>query len=225
MQSAPPLWNSPQPGAPPAAATTPLTKRFETLGNVSLALGALELLSCVQRLIGPLFGKAILDFQRNIMPKTPHGPSFDEILDAGKDLMNKVTLWEAVRAVPFLIATSVLIWIALRLRKADAGALRAARTWSLAALGVVVLSTLIQIFVTIPATMEYQRALVKTMTSLPTRGGAAPPFDMGEMMSKMTIISSLIGLVVGVVFLSAWPIVLYVWAGKIQKDAAPPGSA
>jgi len=218
MQSAPPLWNSPQPGAPPGGQASPFTKRCETLGNVALALGALELLSSVQRLLGPLFGKAILDFQRTIMPKTPHGPSMDDLMDAGKDLMAKVAIWEAVRAVPFLVATAVLIWIALRLRKAEPAALRAARTWSFAALGVVAVSTVLQVLVTIPATMEYQQAVVKMMTKVPA-GPSAPPIDMGAMMSRVTMISSIIGLLAGVAFLSAWPIVLYVWAGKLQKDA------
>jgi hypothetical protein len=222
MATAPPLWNSPQPGAPPAAQATPFTKRCETLGTLSLALAALEGLACFQRLMGPIFGKAILNFEKGIMPKTPGGPSFDDIVGAGKDLLDKIVIWEAVRAVPFLVATCVLGWIALRLRKAEPAALRAARTWSLAALGVVALSALIQIFVTIPATMEYQQAIVRLMPKIHS-GSSAPPIDMDTMMSRVTLISSIVTLLGGIAFMSAWPIVLYVWAGKILKDAPGEG--
>lgn len=224
MQQAPPLWNTPQPGAPPGAMASSFTKRCETLGNVSLALAALELLSSVQRLMAPLFSKTILGFQRSIMPKPKHGPSFDDIMDSATGMLDKITVWESVRAVPFLVATCVLGWIALRLRKADPAALKAARTWSLAALGVVAFSAVIQVLVTIPAQIEMQTAIGKSMSKLPA-GASAPPIDMGAMMTQIGLISGIIGLLVGVVFLSAWPIVLYVWAGKIMKDAPGASSA
>lgn len=220
MQTSPPLWSPSQPGAP-AAGGSPLAKRCETLGNVALALSALELLSCVQRLLSPLLGRAAMRWQKAFMPKMPRGPSMDEMMDAGRELMDRIAVWEVVRTLPFLIATGVLIAIAVRLRRGDLGALAAARRWSAAALAVVALSAVIQVLVTIPATIDYTRAVVKTMPKLPA-GPSGPPFDMGAMMSNMTMISSILGLIGGVLFLSAWPIVLYVWAGRIERAAESP---
>jgi hypothetical protein len=210
----------PPAGAPPAAPVAPLVKRYETFGNVSLALAALEGLLCVQRMFSPLLTRSAFGFQRSLMPKTRGGPPIDEIMDAAQKLGQSIAVWEAVRAVPFLIASAVLGWIALKLRKGEPAALHAMRKWTFAALGVVLLSTVIQALATVPATMEYQKAVVALMPASPP--GAAAPFDFGAFMSTFTLAITIAGLIAGAVFMSIWPIVAYVWAGKLIKESAPP---
>lgn len=213
-QHAPPLWPQTSPGAQPGPHL--LTKRFETLGTVALVLSIGELLYCAWRLMSPLLSSAVLQAQRSMAPTTA-GVSMAKVTDAAQVFMVRIQLWEAVRTVPYLVATGVLLWIALRLRKGEEKALTAARIWSLGALGAVAISLVIQIVITVPATMEYQRAVVELMPGLPT-GGAAP-FDVKAMTSSITMISSIIGVILGTMFLAAWPIVLYFWASKLGRDA------
>jgi hypothetical protein len=208
----------PSAGAPPGAQATPFAKRLETFGTVCLALGAMELVNCVQRLMAPLYRNAMLTWQKSFMPTTPSGPSMDDVIDGARRFGQRIAPWEAARTVPFLVATVVLIWIAVRLRKGEIEALFAARRWTFAALGVVALSALLQVLVTIPATIEYQKEIVATMAPLP--GGT--PFDFGAFMSSFTVAISVISLILGVIFLSAWPIAVFVWSGKLLREAHPP---
>jgi hypothetical protein len=125
--------------------------------------------------------------------------------------------------VPFVVATCVLLWIAIRVRRGDTKALGAARTWALAALGVVATSALVQVLVTIPATMEYQRQVMDAMAVLPPRAKA--PFDIKGVMSAATIVGSIGGLVMGTMLLSVWPVTLYLWAGRLLRDATQAAEA
>ncbi len=43
---------------------------------------------------------------------------------------------------------------------------------------------------------------------------------MKAMTSTVTLVSTIGGLVVGTLFLSVWPVVLYVWAGRLIRDGA-----
>jgi hypothetical protein len=206
----PPLWNQPAPPDP--------AKRYETLGTACLALSVLELLYCVQRLLSPFFSRSIIELQRSILPETPHGPPVGGMVDAAQGFMAKIALWEAARTVPFLIATGFMIWIAIRLRRGDARALFTARKWTFWALGVVVISVLIQILVTVPATMAYQRDVVDLM---PVPAGSAMPFDMKRIMSSVTLVSTLFGMLSGTLLAIAWPIAVYLWAGKLIRETPP----
>jgi hypothetical protein len=220
-QQSPPLWNQPYPGQQPGA--HPFAKRFETLGNVSLGLGIGELLYCLWRLVSPLLSQAMVGAQRGMLAGTKSAGRMVGINDAAQAFMAKIQLWEALRTLPFLVVTAFLIWIALRIRKGDAKALAVAKLWSLGALGAVAVSVVIQIVVTVPATMEYQRAIVDLLPTMPS--GSSAPFDVKKMTSSITIISTVIGLFFGTVILSAWPIALFFWASKLQRDSAAQASA
>ncbi len=219
--SAPPLWPQTYPGQQPGA--HPFAKRFETLGNVSLGLGICELLYCLFRLVSPLLSEAMVGAQRSMLAGTKSAVPMAGITDAAQKFMAEIQLWEALRTLPFLLATSFLIWIALRIRKGDATALAAAKVWSLCALGAVAVSLVIQIAVTVPATMAYQRTIIDLMPTIPK--GSAAPFDVKQAASSITMITTAIGVLLGAVFFSAWPIALYFWASKLRRDSAAPASA
>jgi hypothetical protein len=211
------VWPEPPPAAWPAAAPPP--SRYGTIATVSLVLAIGEIVYSLWRLASPLFSHALLEAERRALPTTKSGPSFAKMTNAAEAFAAKIQVWEAVRTAPFLLASVVLLWIALRLRKADAKALVAAKTWALVALGVVVFSLLIQIVVTVPATMEYQRVVVDMIPTMP-KGASAPPFDIKQMTSSITIASMLIGLVVGTAMVTVWPIGLYFWAAKLLRETA-----
>lgn len=72
-----------------------------------------------------------------------------------------------------------------------------------------------------PATLEYQRHLVDSLPAMPA-GAGTPPIDVKSFTSSVTAISVMLGLAGGIVFLSAWPIVLYVWAGQLIRETLAP---
>jgi hypothetical protein len=202
------------PYRPPSAA-----ERRRSLGTTCLVLAVLELLYCLQKLATQMFGGAIVGAQRSFLP-TAQGVPTERILAAAKHLSQQIAPFEVARTLPFLAATAVLLWIALRLREGDPRALSTARTWALAAFVPVAISLVVQVVWVLPPTMEYQREIMK---SLPTFSGADPAqsVEVQEMVSSMTAISAAAGVVIGAAVLSAWPIVLFVWAGRLLREARP----
>jgi hypothetical protein len=185
-------------------------------------LAILELLYCAQKLVSQIFSHSMIEGQRSLFPTTPHGPPMNAMLDAAQALSRRIAPWEIGRTLPYVAATVLLLLIAIRLRRGEVAALVTARQWAFAAFGVVAVSLLIQIVAILPATMDYQRVIVESMPAAPA-GTGAPPFDMKQMMSSMTLVGTLVGLVMGTAFMSAWPIVLYVWSGKLLRQARATG--
>jgi hypothetical protein len=196
---------------------TPLGRRCAQLGTVCLVLGILELVYCGQKVIFQLLNARIVAAERTLLPSGPHGPS-PAIYAEGEALARRVAPWEIARMVPFVVAAVVLLFIARRLRAGDLAALGAARQWALAALGVVVVSVIVQIVAIVPATVAYQQRLVELLPP-PSSAAHPPPFDVGQMMSSMTMVGVAMGLAMGAVVMSVWPVILYVWAGRLQRDA------
>jgi hypothetical protein len=199
---------------------TPLGRRCVQLGTLCLALGILEIVYCGQRVIFQLMNARIVAAERALLPSGPHGPS-PAIYAEGEALAHRVAPWEIARMVPFVVAAVVLLFIARRLRASDLAALGAARQWALAALGVVVVSVLVQIVAIVPPTMAYEERVVELM---PRPSSAhPPPFDVGQVTASMTMIGVVMGLAIGAVAMSVWPVILYVWAGRLQRDARGTG--
>lgn len=214
------------PGAPPGQ-VAPAARRFETIGTLSLVLGLTECLSSLYQLLGSVMGRAMIEAQQRLIAgllagaKGAGAATPPAILGAVDDLMRRISVANALRALPFLVASAVLVAIALRLRRGDTSALRAARTWAFAALGVVAISALVQLFVTVPAMLEYGRRIAAAMP-VPTSGRGAPPFDVGRLVNGVMLVSSLGTAIVGSLVLAVWPVALIVWAGKLDRELAQP---
>src|ERR1700678_1795889 len=104
---------------------------YDSLASTCLALSVVELVFCGQRIVSSAFGGA-----RMRLPSGMPGKGAAE-LDRMKGLlggvMTRLAVWESVRVIPFVAATGVLLWIAIRLRRGDATAVAAARRWPLGA--------------------------------------------------------------------------------------------
>jgi hypothetical protein len=198
-------------------------QRYRTLGTTCLVLGLLEVLYCVQRLLSQLFRGSIVDAQRSMIPGVPGGPNTQAIMDAAREMMDRIALWESLRTIPFLVATGFLLWIALRLREGEARALFAARRWVLGAFAAIAVGVVIQVVWTMPAMAEYQRKIMGSI--LPIAGGdAASSVDVKEIVESIGALSVVLGVVGGTLVLSAWPIVLYVWSGRLIRETLRPAA-
>jgi hypothetical protein len=195
---------------------TPLERRCASLGTLCLLLGILELVYCGQRVIVQLLNSRIVQAERAFLPTGPHPPPA-AIYSEAEALAHRVAPWEIARTVPFVVAAVALLFIARRLRQGDLAALGAARQWALAALGVVAVSLLVQIIAIVPATMDYQARIVEL---LPTPPRSKAPFDVKQFTSSMTVVGVAFGLAFGAVGMSVWPVILYIWAGRLRAEAA-----
>jgi hypothetical protein len=197
-------------GSVPGAASTD-QKRLETLGTFCLVFGITELLYAVYQVLAAAMGSSLLELQRRVIAGIAAGmsgrgaPAMPAVLDAAQDLVRRIAIANAVRMVPFVIASGVLVALALRLRRGDLSALRAARTWSYWALGVVGLSALLQLLVTVPATMDYGRRIFATLP-MPPPGRAGPPFDVLRFMDTVMMASAIGTALIGSLVLAIWPI-------------------
>ncbi|MEO7330084.1 MAG: hypothetical protein ABI193_16030 [Minicystis sp.] len=222
-------WYPPR-GMPPghggAPFVHPLAKRFNVLGTVSLVLACLELCYGLWKLASAALTGLFLQLERALLGSiTLPGPMpapLTGMLAAIEDFTRKIALWEAARALPFMVASTFLIFIALRIRKGERQALFTARAWVWWALGLVAFSALLQVFTTIPATIDYQRQISGLMPTAPTAGRGAAPFDVKQFTDTWMLATTLMGLIGGTCFLAAWPIVLRVWADKLIAQSAPP---
>jgi hypothetical protein len=208
------------PGGPyrgPYGVQRPLGSRIQSLGTLCLILAILELLYSAVRIASSVLSSAAIDLQRSAMrampPEATQGMA--AMQDVAQSFARRVMIWETVRTLPFVVATVFLLLIALRLRKGDATALRAARTWMFGALGAVGVSLLIQLLVTMPLSAELQRQMLGAMH---TPDGKGPPIDPNAL-AGITEVFTLATMAFGAALLSTWPVVLYVWAGKLQKEA------
>jgi hypothetical protein len=194
----------------------PLEQRCRSLGTLCLVLGILEIVYCGQKLILQLLNSRIVRAERALLPSGPYAPSATTFHEA-EALARRIAPWETARTVPFVVAAVVLLFIARRLREGDLSALGAARQWALAALGVVAVSLLVQIVAVVPPTMDYQARVVELLPA-PPRSRA--PFDVGQFTSMATMIGMGLGLALGAVGMAVWPVILYVWAGRLRAEAA-----
>jgi hypothetical protein len=215
----------PQAGSLPEAAPVPAKKRLEKIGLVCMILGLLEVLFSLLKVAGPITGTSGLETQKKIFESFPAGkgaPPMSELFDAAADLVKKITMWEAGRGLLFLAASGYLVWIAIRLQRGEAQALHAARSWTWWALGVVALSAMVQVMVTVPATLEYTRRITSMLPMPPaSSSGGAPPFDVKKFMETITLISTIVSVGIGSIVMSIWPVALYVWAGKLVRALEP----
>jgi hypothetical protein len=214
-----PLWNDALPPGARPFPDAPLRpdKRYVTCGTTCLVLAAADLLYSLQKVLGSVLSGPLIEFEKTMLASGKHPVAMPGVLDAASDFLARIAFWESLRMVPYVIAGGVLLWIGARIRRGDARGLRAARTWVWCALGVVLVSALVQLLVTVPATMEYQRRIVAALPVLPA-SARPPPFDIKRMMSTFTIAFSTLGLVTGTATMATWPIVLYVWAGRLLRD-------
>ena len=208
-----------QPYGPPYP--VPLHDRMRSLGTLALVLAIMQIASTVLRLLSNLGSSSMMGFQRQMM--RGGAAQSDAILKAAEEFSGRIATAEALSGVPFAIASGWLLMIATRLRRGDVRALKPAREWPFLAFGVLALSVIVQLTITVPATIEYQQRIVAAMPAMPKGSGA--PFDMGAMMETMMTGIAYGGLVVGILFMSIWPIVLRVWSGRLLRDpqAQPPG--
>ena len=195
---------------------TPLERRCASLGTLCLLLGILELVYCGQRVIMQLLNDRIVRAERAWFPSGAHPPPA-AIYGEAEAFAHRVAPWEIARTVPFVVAAVALLFIARRLRQGDLPALGAARQWALAALGVVAVSLLVQIIAIAPATMDYQARIVELV---PTPPHGKAPFDVGQFMASTTVVALGFGLAAGAVGMSVWPVILYIWAGRLRAEAA-----
>jgi len=215
------MAQQPFPAAVPPPALSP-AQRYRTLGTTCLVLGILEVLVCVQRLLAQIFRGPLTEAQRNLIPGVPERNT-QAIMDAAREMTDKIALWESLRTIPFLVVTGFLLWIALRLREGDARALFAARRWVLGAFAAIAVGVVIQVVWTMPAMAEYQRKIMGSV--LPMAGGdAASSVDVKEIAESVGALTVVLSVVGGTLVLSAWPIVLLVWSGRLIRETLPPRS-
>jgi hypothetical protein len=201
-----------------------MAKRFNVLGTVSLVLAILEICWGLWKLASAALTGLLLQLERALLGSLslpgPVPVPVTGMLQAIEDFSRKLALWEAVRALPFMVASAFLIFIALRIRRGERQALFAARTWVWWALGAVVLSTLLQLVTTVPLTIEYQRQITSILPTVPSAGPGGAPFDVKALTDTWMMASTLMGVMTGVAFLATWPIVLRVWSDRLIAQSA-----
>lgn len=216
------------PGYPPGRAFVhPLTRRFNTLGTVSLVLAGLEIAYGFWKLASAALTGVLLQAERALLGSVslpgPMPAPVSGMLAAVEDFTRTIALWEALRALPFMVASTFLVFIALRIRRGERQALFTARTWVWWALGAVAFSALLQLATTIPATIAYQRQITGLMHTAPRSGPGAAPFYVKQLTDSWMMASTLMGLIMGTAFLATWPIVLRVWSDRLLAQSAAPG--
>ena len=211
--------NQAWPNAPQnAAIITPeaaWTKRMKTCGTILLVLAGAHVLMCPSRLVmgfltGPLM-RMYFEWLESMSPKV----KLSAMLEPMETYFDKIAIWQVAATLPFLGCAIWLGLIGLKILKVDRNALGAARVWTIGAAMAIAISTTIQLVVVVPATEVYSQAIVSTM---PHAGSAAMPIDMRQLMGSMTNAATLMGTVMGVIMLGAFPVILYFWTKKLEED-------
>jgi hypothetical protein len=193
-------------------------KRVRTCGVVMTVCAGIHLLSCISRfamgfVMAPMM-RMYFEWLESMSPKVKVTSLFEPL----EAFLNKIAIWQSVATVPFLICASWLLYLGIKTMKADREALRGARVWTFAAAGAIAISTAIQLAVILPATQVYTQAIANQLPA--QRGGA--PFDMGQMIGAITNAATLAGTVMNILMLSVFPIILFFWTKKLEKETPSP---
>jgi len=185
----------------------PRTARIASLGTASLAFGAIGLTCWVLYAARVVF--VLVDPSSAV-------PSPEKLSAAQRAtceaLAVRVGIASSVRLVALMIASGVLVALALRLRRGDEGALRPLRIWTLFAFGVVALWTLVDLAVALPATRELDRMLFAAMRA---SGGNPDTVSMSQDLSNVMIWVLLVGVPL---LLAALPLALRIWSRRLLVD-------
>jgi hypothetical protein len=198
-----PPYPNPHP-PPPLAPFDALDKKVRLLGSVALVLAILKLL---------VFGYRILRSLATLLgvDDAPHHVPMRAI-ERGRDAYHRtIAIWDGLRALPYVAVGVVLVLIALRLQRGDTTALVSLRKWFFWSLGAVAISICVQAFAIIPATLKWEARAAEVVPSIPI-------FDLKEMMSTIVVATLVFGVVAGSLLRMVIPVVLYVWAGRLQAE-------
>jgi hypothetical protein len=192
---------------------------WSTLGTLCIVLSIGQLLWFLYTVGAAAVTLAMFRYTSGMLGSAGAGaamPELQQIIDSLESFARTQALWEIGRSVPFAGCSVALLVIGAGIAKGRRESLLAARTWVWVALVVVTLSLCVQIFVTVPATLEYQRLTMQKMQAMtgirPT--GAKSPF--GEL-GVYNIVMSVIVPLGWSVILAGWPVVLRVWADKLLR--------
>lgn len=210
--------------SPPLPRPPTEKERLASLGTPALILAILDLVQDALGIGGHFVTGRLLDLLQRLpgaLGRQPHGG--DELLANSRDLLHRVGEWNALRLVPFALASVFLIPIALRLRRGDASALVDVRKWAVGAFVVLGLSLALQLLVILPANLAYQRAILAPTMRL--ANGAHVPEAARTILSltrSLTEGSVWIGALGGFLAMGAWPVVSYVLASRWLRLGATP---
>jgi hypothetical protein len=195
-------------------------KRVRFFGIFMLVSALAYLFLCVIRIASQLVMGPLLQVYFTWLESMAPAVKLSRMMGPMMTFMEKIAVWEILRTVPFAIAAGWLIFIARRLMRSERLALRTIRTWCLATVGPIAMSIAIQLIFVVPATLAYTAAITKTMPSTAPAGTpGGPPFDVSIFMSSMTNAATGVGIVLGAITIALFPIGVYIWSSKLDKDA------
>ncbi len=202
------------PGAP---LPTSADKRIKTLGTTALVLAILDLVWCLYKIGSAAISVPMMAFQRKMVPPASPGTpaGFEQLFEDMQENMVTLAAWDAARQVLFAIASAFLVYIALRLLRSDASALSLAQTWTWGAFAVIVVSIGIQAAVIYPMQMDYLERMQEFIAS-----SGPMPSGFGSTIEAFSLVSIIVTLVGGTIVMAVWPIVLRIWADRLQDKVA-----
>ena len=72
---------------------------------------------------------------------------------------------------------------------------------------------------TVTGILDYMRHITDAIPT--SSGGASSPIDVKQVTASIALVTMLFTLIGRTAFLAAWPIVLFVWAGRLQRETSP----
>ena len=198
------------------ASPLPFQARVARLGTIALVLGVIQLgqgLTMLANLVSP---PTTPSWTKDMLTRdAPDPEAARRVVEAADRLNATLARIEPLRALPFCLASAFLIAIAIRLRRGDPAALRSARSWVGAAFAVLAFSVLVQVQKTLPPTMEYLREYVAVTPQ--------PDPSLRPMMESMIGFGAVAGVVLRTAIMAVWPILLFVWSGRLLREAEAEG--
>jgi hypothetical protein len=211
----PPTYIPSAAAVPGAPAPTQIDPGIRSIGIASVVLAILQLVWGLFQTISSVAALPMLHMQKKAFATGPAGsasPELTQMMDRMQDYMVTFAVWGSVRQLIFMIASAVLLYVAVRLMRGSPEALPLARKWSWGALAVLGVSVLIQAAILVPSQLDYQNHV---FDSVP--GGASGAPTIMSSMETFTTVWAVIMMIGGAVIMAIWPIVLRFWADKAEE--------
>lgn len=189
----------------PGQAQSPLEQGMKKLASTGTVLAIVQLCLAVMGLANAATGAAT--GMNSLQGSGLDTVAFERALEA---YMEKALLYEAIRTIPFIAMSAWLLVICSKLKKLDAASLKTARTWCLAAFGVLTFSVILQAVFVIPEVNK----LVDAMGDM-VAGHSREATQARSMIATFVQIGTVGGLIIGTAAMAIWPIYLLRRAGKL----------
>jgi hypothetical protein len=218
------------PGGPPAGGYAPPyghgawapspgkgDRRLATLGIVCIVLGILKILWVLYEIASSAFALFAVEAMASLVrsTKVTLPAAATKAIGLVQDMTHVAAFTTMGRVLPFGVLAVVQIWLGAKAHGMERSVLRALRKLAWWSWGAIAASLLVQAVFVIPRQLDFARELLDDLVKAVPWPGGISPLAGWSLPSPLWAVTAPVLVAVAQ---STWPIVLWIWTGRLLAD-------